>query len=59
MAPSLLTDPVRRATRLAREALYVTVGTGVLAVQRLQVQRREWEQQLERRFSGSPGTTTG
>jgi hypothetical protein len=42
---------LRSATRLAREALYIGVGAGVLAVQRLQVQRRELEKELSRRFS--------
>ena len=54
-----LPAPVRRTLFLAREALYVTVGAGVLAVQRVQVQRREWERELSRRFSGSPGPEPG
>lgn len=47
MSTTLLVQPVR----LAREALYVTVGAGVLAVQKVQVQRRELEAELSRRFS--------
>lgn len=38
--------PVGRAVRLGRDVLYVGVGTGVLAVQRLQVERRELEQRV-------------
>ena len=41
---------LRSTTRLAREALYIGVGAGVLAFQRLQVQRRELEKELNRRF---------
>jgi hypothetical protein len=41
------------ALRAARESLYLTVGVGVLAFQRVQVQRREWEQRLR----GTPATT--
>jgi len=52
MSPSLLPAPLRGTLSLAREAFYVTVGAGVLAVQRLQVQRREWERELSRRLSG-------
>lgn len=59
MPSSLLAAPVRRTLILAREALYVTVGAGVLAVQRVQVQRREFERELSRRFSGSPGPEPG
>ncbi len=46
--------PLRSAVRLAREALYVGVGAGVLAYQRVQVQRRELEKELSRRFSPDP-----
>jgi hypothetical protein len=49
MAP----NPVRATLRLTREALYITVGAGVLAVQRLQVRRRELERQFGGRFQGS------
>jgi hypothetical protein len=59
MPSSLLAAPVRRTLLLAREALYVTVGAGVLAVQRVQVQRRELARELHRRFSGSPGPEPG
>jgi hypothetical protein len=59
MPSSLLAAPVRRTLILAREALYVTVGAGVLAVQRVQVQRREFEREVSRRFSGSPGPEPG
>jgi hypothetical protein len=56
MAPLPLPAPLRSTLRLAREALYVTVGAGVLAVQKAQVQRRELELELNRRFSGpDPG----
>jgi hypothetical protein len=48
MVPDLLGP----AFRLAREALYVSVGAGVLAFQRVQVQRRE----LEQRFRPAPST---
>ena len=44
--------PVRAALAVAREALYVSVGAGVLTVQRAQVQRREWGRELNRRFAG-------
>lgn len=50
---------VRAALRLAREALYVTVGASVLAVQRVQVQRRELERQFGGRFKGSAPPTNG
>ena len=54
--PGPLPGPLRSTLRLAREALYVTVGAGVLAVQKAQVQRRELEIELNRRFSGpDPG----
>jgi hypothetical protein len=43
---------LRSSTRFAREALYIGVGAGVLAFQRLQVQRRELEAELNRRFGG-------
>ena len=45
---------VRSAARLTREAVYIGVGAGVLAYQRLQVQRRELEKELNRRFSSDP-----
>lgn len=38
--------PVGLAVRLGRDVLYVGVGTGVLAVQRLQVERRGLEQRV-------------
>jgi hypothetical protein len=44
---------LRTSTRYAREALYIGVGAGVLAYQRLQVQRRELEAEWQRRFGGS------
>jgi hypothetical protein len=59
MLSSSLPAPVRSTLLLAREALYVSVGAGVLAVQRVQVHRREWERELTRRFSGSPGPEPG
>lgn len=59
MTPSL-TSPVRNTMVWAREALYVTVGAGVLAVQKAQVQRREWERELARRFgSAAPEPDAG
>jgi hypothetical protein len=44
---------LRTSTRYAREALYLSVGAGVLAYQRLQVQRRELEAEWQRRFGGA------
>ena len=44
---------LRTSTRYAREALYIGVGAGVLAYQRLQVQRRELEAEWQRRFGGA------
>lgn len=41
---------LRSSTRFARETLYIGVGAGVLAFQRLQVQRRDLERELNRRF---------
>jgi hypothetical protein len=46
----------RSALRFAREALYIGVGAGVLAFQRVQVQRRELEKELNRRFASGPET---
>ena len=46
----------RSAVRFAREALYIGVGAGVLAFQRFQVQRRELEKELNRRFSSASET---
>lgn len=40
-----------QAARLVRDTFFVTVGFGVLAVQRLQVQRRELERSLDRLLS--------
>lgn len=54
-----LPSPVRGTLVLAREALYVTVGAGVLAVQKIQVQRREWESEIGRRFAGPTGPEPG
>jgi hypothetical protein len=48
-----MTLTVRSATRLAREALYLGVGAGVLGYQRLQVQRRELEKELQARFGSA------
>jgi hypothetical protein len=36
------------ATTLAKDATYVTVGLGILTVQRAQVRRREFERRLRR-----------
>jgi len=44
---------LRTSTRYAREAVYIGVGAGVLAYQRLQVQRRELEAEWRKRFGGS------
>ena len=44
----LESDEARRAASIARDALYVTVGLGVLGVQRTQVRRREIERSLRR-----------
>jgi hypothetical protein len=38
----------RRAVDTAREATYITVGFGLLAFQRAQVQRREFEKSRQR-----------
>ncbi len=45
---------LRSAARLTREAVYIGVGAGVLAYQRLQVQRRDLEKELNRRFASNP-----
>jgi hypothetical protein len=50
MSPLSLHRPVRSVLRLARESLYLSVGTGVLAVQAAQVRRRELEAALGQRF---------
>lgn len=49
---------LRSSTRFAREALYIGVGAGVLAFQRLQVQRRELEAEWNRRFGGAATAET-
>lgn len=54
-----LPSPVRGTLVLARESLYVTVGAGVLAVQKIQVQRREWESEIGRRSAGPTGSEPG
>jgi hypothetical protein len=43
-------SPFNQVTALATDALYVAVGFGILAFQRLQVQRRELEARVEKRF---------
>ena len=53
MSPSALPSPLRHSLVLAREALCVTGGAGVLAGQKVQVQRRELEREIGRRFGGS------
>ncbi|MEM9515757.1 MAG: hypothetical protein AAGA42_12960 [Actinomycetota bacterium] len=42
----------RRAAGLAREALYIGVGLGILGVQRTQVRRRELERSVRRAVTG-------
>lgn len=59
MSPAALLTPLRHSLVLAREALYVTVGAGVLAVQKVQVQRRELEREIGRRLGGSTGPEPG
>jgi len=39
-------DVAQQVVKAGRDLVYVVVGTGVLAVQRLQVERREVEQKL-------------
>lgn len=57
MVPSPLRTPVRSSLRLARETLYLSVGTGVLAFQAAQVRRRELEAEWDRRFGGGDDPT--
>ena len=52
---NVTTDVAQAATNVAREALYVTVGLGVLGFQRAQVQRVE----LQRKLAGHPVLETG
>lgn len=59
MSPFALPTPLRSTLVLARDTLYVTVGAGVLAVQKVQVQRREWEREIGRRFAGPSGAEPG
>ena len=59
MSPSALLTPLRSTLVLTREALYVTVGAGVLTIQKVQVQRREWERAVGRRFAGAAGPEPG
>jgi hypothetical protein len=40
------------AFRFMRDSFYVTVGFGVLAVQKLQVRRRELERSIDQHLSG-------
>jgi hypothetical protein len=40
------------ALGLMRDSLYVTIGFGVIAFQKLQVQRRELEKSLDRHLDG-------
>jgi hypothetical protein len=43
-------SPFTQVTALATDALYVAVGFGILAFQRLQVHRRELEARVEQNF---------
>jgi hypothetical protein len=43
------------AIGLMRDSLYVTIGFGVIAFQKLQVQRRELEKSLDRHLDGPIG----
>jgi hypothetical protein len=43
-------DVVATATKVGRDAVYLVVGTGVLAFQRLQVERREVESKVRSLF---------
>jgi hypothetical protein len=43
-------SPFNQVTALATDALYVAVGFGILAFQRLQVERRELEARVEQSF---------
>lgn len=44
-----LEDVAQKAAKLAKDAVYVTVGAGVLAFQRAQVQRREFQKAVDER----------
>jgi hypothetical protein len=43
-------DPVGTAVKVGRDVVYLVVGTGVLAFQRLQVERREVESKVRSLF---------
>lgn len=40
-------NPIETLTELARDAFYVTVGAGVIAFQKLQVQRNDFQKAFE------------
>jgi hypothetical protein len=42
-------------TKTVKDAVYVTVGLGVLSFQRAQVRRREWRQQLQTQLTETRG----
>ena len=44
----------QRAAAAARAAVYVSVGLGILGLQRAQVRRREIERAVRRAVAGSP-----
>ena len=43
-------DPLAQASRVVLDIVHVTVGFGLLTVQKLQVARRELETEWKRRF---------
>jgi hypothetical protein len=46
-------DVISHASRVATEAVYVTVGLGLLGVNRAQVRRRELEHEVQRTVRGA------
>jgi hypothetical protein len=47
-------DVAPQAVKLARDSFYVTVGFGVIAVQKLQVQRRDLEKSIDKLLGRRP-----